>query len=71
MEERFSEQGLFSRNELMTTDLAAAKKFYAELLGWEMADMTLKEGMYSVIKAKEYDIGDIMPPRWRPVGCLM
>jgi predicted enzyme related to lactoylglutathione lyase len=75
MDERFYEQGLFSWNELMTTDVAAAKKFYGELLGWETEDMALKEVTYSVIKAKGYDIGGILatpsgttglPPRWLP-----
>jgi hypothetical protein len=30
MDERFSEQGLFSLNELMTVDPKAAKKFYGD-----------------------------------------
>ena len=75
MDERFYEHGLFSWNELTTTDVEAAKKFYGELLGWETEDMPLKEVTYSVIKAKGYDIGGIMtmppgiagiPPRWLP-----
>jgi uncharacterized protein len=75
MDERFSEQGLFSWNELMTTDVNAAKKFYGELLGWETEDMPLKDMAYSVIKVKDYDIGGIMGmppgvagsvPRWLP-----
>lgn len=30
------EHGVFSWNELMTTDMPAAKKFYREALGWEL-----------------------------------
>ncbi|MBM3225659.1 MAG: VOC family protein, partial [Candidatus Tectomicrobia bacterium] len=44
--------GAFSWCELLTTDVAAAKRFYAELLGWNMEDVTL-EGMdmpYTVVK---------------------
>jgi hypothetical protein len=75
MDERFSEHGLFSWNELITPDAEAAKKFYAELLGWGLEDMPLKDTAYSVIKAKGHDIGGIMsmppgaagtPPRWLP-----
>jgi predicted enzyme related to lactoylglutathione lyase len=75
MDERFSGRGLFSWNELITTDAEAAKKFYAELLGWELEDMPLKDTTYSVIKAKGHDIGGIMSlplgaagalPRWLP-----
>ena len=75
MDERFYEHGLFSWNELMTTDVETAKKFYGELLGWKMEDMSLKEVTYSVIQAKGYDIGGIMTmppgiagtsPRWLP-----
>jgi len=75
MDERFSEHGLFSWNELITPDAEAAKKFYVELLGWELEDMPLKNTTYSVIKAKGHDIGGIMnmprgvagaPARWLP-----
>jgi uncharacterized protein len=75
MDERFSEQGLFSWNELMTTDVETAKKFYGELLGWKTEDMPLKDMAYSVVKVKDYDIGGIMgmppgvagiAPRWLP-----
>ena len=60
----------------MTTDVDAAKKFYRELLGWETEDMSLKDMTYSVIKAKDYDIGGIMgmppgQPVSPPAGCLM
>jgi predicted enzyme related to lactoylglutathione lyase len=76
MDERFSEQGLFSWNELTTTDVGAAKKFHGELLGWETEDLPLKDVTYSVIKAKGFDIGGIMTmPPGVPVfplaGCLM
>ena len=75
MDERFSEHGLFSWNELITPDAEAAKKFYAKLFGWGLEDMPLKDTTYSVIKAKGHDIGGIMnippesagtPARWLP-----
>ena len=35
MEDIYRKQGMFSWNELMTTDVDAAKSFYNSLLGWE------------------------------------
>jgi uncharacterized protein len=37
--------GAFCWNELGTTDLAAAKKFYTELLGWEIKESQATAGM--------------------------
>jgi predicted enzyme related to lactoylglutathione lyase len=67
--------GAFCWNELGTTDVEAAKKFYTELLGW-----TLKEGgaapmIYNEIKVGDQSVGGIYqmgpefggaPSHWMP-----
>ena len=69
----FKQHGAFSWSELMTTDVDAAKKFYAELLGWELEEMNMGEMNYNVVKAGGEGIGGIMaippqaagaPPNW-------
>jgi uncharacterized protein len=76
MSSPFNTPGAFSWCELMTSDPAAATKFYKELLGWEFETMNM--GMpYNVIKAGGQPIGGIaeipehakgMPPSW---GCYI
>ena len=68
------QHGAFSWNELMTTDVPAAKAFYGELLGWEMRDeQTSCDMTYTMLKAGDQDVGGIMampadaqgtPPMW-------
>lgn len=55
--------GFFSWNELMTTDVAGAKAFYGQLLGWTMEDKPMAEtGMsYTVVKVGGTYVGGIMP----------
>ncbi|THB63572.1 MAG: VOC family protein [Desulfovibrio sp.] len=36
--------GVFSWNELMTTDLDGAKEFYGGLFGWEFEEMVISDG---------------------------
>jgi predicted enzyme related to lactoylglutathione lyase len=38
MKDPFKTHGAFNWNELMTSDPAAAKEFYRQLLGWEMGE---------------------------------
>jgi predicted enzyme related to lactoylglutathione lyase len=75
MGNRFETPGDFSWTELMTRDVDGAKKFYAEVLGWEMEDMPMGEGQpYVVLKAGGTGVGGIMlmpesvpqqvPPHW-------
>ena len=53
MEEPFKTHGVFSWNELMTTDVAAAKNFYTELFGWTTEEMSVTPGMtYTVVKRR-------------------
>lgn len=66
--------GTFCWNELMTTDTAAAGKFYSELLGWK-AELSAMPGMpYTIFKNDGEDAGGMMaftedipkgtPPHW-------
>ena len=73
MEEKFKKHGALSWCELMTTDVEAAKKFYSELLGWTLEDMSMEDMTYTVVKAGEEAVGGIMavppqaqgtPPHW-------
>jgi len=72
MEDQFK-HGQFNWCELMTKDVDAAKKFYAELFGWEMQEMSMPGMTYTVIKVGGEGIGGIMnipdnakgmPPMW-------
>ncbi len=74
----FKTHGMFSWNELMTTDVAAVKEFYATLFGWTFEEMPMAHmpGMtYTSAKlGDQYVAGmmafppDIMqtgiPPHW-------
>lgn len=69
--------GAFSWNELMTTDPAAASKFYGALFGWTVKDMDMGTGPYHVANVGETSVAGIMgmppgagpmPPAW---GCYV
>jgi len=65
MSEAYQRHGAFSWCELMTTDAAAAKRFYTQLLGWTTEDMSMPEMTYTVVKAGGTEVGGIMamPPQ--------
>jgi uncharacterized protein len=69
--------GVFSFNELITTDLDSAKKFYGELLGWSFKDTktiygnryitALKDGsVVAGMMLKEGNVDDEVMPCWDP-----
>lgn len=67
------EHGVFSWNELMTTDVPAAKEFYRKALGWELQDMNHHGMAYTFAKKGTRDVAGIMgmpedtqgmPPSW-------
>jgi predicted enzyme related to lactoylglutathione lyase len=74
MSKAFETNGAFSWTELMTNDVAAARKFYGQLLSWQFDDMPMQQGgTYTVISAGGEKIGGIMhtppgaegmPPTW-------
>jgi uncharacterized protein len=61
MEDSRSKHGIFSWNELLTTDPAAAKEFYTQLFGWTTQAWPMGDFDYTIVKAGEVDVGGIMP----------
>lgn len=77
MEQAMKQHGAFSWNELMTSDIEAAKSFYGKLLGWTMEDMPACEMGYTMAKSDDQEAAGIMgipkdfsemPPSW---GCYV
>jgi predicted enzyme related to lactoylglutathione lyase len=77
MGNRFETHGDFSWTELLTRDVAGSKKFYKDLLGWDMDETPIGEGQpYIVLKAGGQGVGGIMamprevpsfvPAHWAP-----
>ena len=73
MTEAMKQHGAFSWNELMTTDVEAAKAFYGKLFGWALEDLKSSEMMYTMAKAGGKEVAGIMamppearemPPTW-------
>jgi len=60
MPSAFETHGAFSWNELMTTDVPAARAFYGKLFGWKIEDMPNPEMPYAVVSAGDTAIGGIM-----------
>ena len=63
--------GVFVWRELMTPDIAKAKAFYAELLGWTYEESDMGDFVYTMAKVGETPIAGIMdmkgsehPPHW-------
>lgn len=62
--DQFSTLGAFSWQELTTTDISGAKRFYSTLLGWNTLDAPQEEGSkrptYTIIKEGDEEIGAIV-----------
>jgi len=65
--------GAFSWNELMTTDITAAKSFYSELFGWKLKDEDSGDMAYTMASAGDREVAGMMeipdetkgmPPSW-------
>jgi len=64
--------GTFTWREVMTTDVAASKRFYGEVLGWSFEDMPMGTTTYTMIKNQGVAIGGMapldasrtVPPHW-------
>jgi len=52
--------GSFLWYELMSTDVAAAKAFYAKVVGWTSEDVPMPQMTYTVLRAGETQIGGMM-----------
>lgn len=75
MNESMKTHGMFSWNELTTSNVNAAKSFYSELLGWSLNDIESPAGSYTMISVADKEIGGIMatpaesagmPSAWTP-----
>jgi predicted enzyme related to lactoylglutathione lyase len=51
MDKRSETHGALSWAELLTRDLEGSKRFYRDLIGWEMIEMPMAGGTYIVLKA--------------------
>jgi len=61
MKDYFKRHGVFSLNELITTDLASAKDFYGELFGWTFTETeTIYGNPYLVIHGEGFIVGGMM-----------
>ena len=58
------QHGAFSWNELMTTDINAAKSFYGELFGWSLDDLNVPGMPYTIAKVDGKEVAGLMlkPP---------
>jgi predicted enzyme related to lactoylglutathione lyase len=71
--------GTFGWNELITSDLEGAKRFYGDMLGWTFETMQTPQGEYTVAKLGGKSVGGMvslsaisgagspdwnMPPHW-------
>ena len=74
-EQQLPANGSFCWNELGTTDLEAAKKFYTELLGWKLKESNTAGMIYNEIVVGESSRGGIhqmgaefgnAPSHWMP-----
>lgn len=61
MQDFFKQHGVFSWNELITTDLEAAKKFYGTLFGWTFQEeKTVCGGIYLIALKGEAMVGGML-----------
>lgn len=68
--------GSFCWNELMTHEVARAKKFYGDTIGWTFDPMPMEDGTYWIAKAGDKMAGGIfemkgscfenVPENWMP-----
>lgn len=62
MDELLMKHGMISWAELMTSDLEAAKEFYARLFGWQLVKAPMEEMEYTLINSNGRQIGGMMGP---------
>ena len=73
MSDSMKQHGAFSWNELITTDVEAAKAFYRSLLDWKLEDMQSGDMTYTMATVGEGKVAGMMmtppeaagmPPMW-------
>ena len=78
-----SDHGRFIWYELITPDMAGAKRFYGDLLGWKAQDLPPMGGAepYAILSADGVDVAGMMnlgepmkaegmPPNWTGYVCV-
>ncbi|BBD09875.1 VOC family protein [Desulfovibrio ferrophilus] len=76
MDDKYKTQGMFSWNELMTTNVEEAKEFYAELFDWQYEEAPMEGGgTYHVAVVDGVQVGGMferpanipegLPAHWR------
>jgi len=75
-DETMGSHGSFCWNELMTHDVARAKQFYADTIGWTFEGMPMNWGTYWLAKSGDKSVGGIfemkgpdfagVPENWMP-----
>ena len=61
MDKKLLKHGMFSWFELITTDVAGAKKFYKSLFGWKTTDMKMPGMKYTVAAVGKDEVAGMMP----------
>lgn len=75
MQDHFKKHGVFSWNELMTTDLESAKDFYSKVFGWTFEETPMECGgvyicakkddlMLAGMYLKNENVPEHVPPHW-------
>ena len=66
-------EGVFVWDELGTTDVDGAQRFYGDVFGWTATDMGAEYGGYRILQLGETRIAGLMglpdqslPPHWKP-----
>jgi len=59
MAQQSSDHGNFYWNELMTRNVAQAKNFYGDVIGWTFEGMPMADGTYWVAKSGDKAVGGI------------
>ena len=59
MSDAFQTHAAFSWCELVTDNVGEAKKFYVDVIGWEIEEMEMPTGKYTVLKAGGQPVGGI------------
>lgn len=62
--------GAMAWNDLLTTDVEAAREFYAPLFGWEIDPVPGSGGRYHVIKGPDGSNGGMMPLPMEGIPCF-
>ena len=60
MNDSFKKHGAFSWSELLVDDVDLAIRFYTNVIGWEIEEMPMPEGIYYIVKSDGEPVGGIM-----------